>query len=268
MLMRELKRLSFAAPAADRQSKYLVSAVLQVKNEAGTIEETISALLNQNGVDMQVIVVDDETSDATSEKLEALAQEDSRLNILKQKKTPPSWSARCYAFEMGQAIATGDYILFTDGALKVGPRAIFNAVATMERERLDHLTPCPRIEAMKLLEALPLPILVLLTHFRFVPAKALEEDSEVGVGVGAFNLVNASAYRLRGTHAQIRGSLTDEMALGRTMRAEGGRGMILRAVGQVRRRYVGGLLWLINFSGSEDCASCRKNILTYLDGTQ
>ena len=60
--------------------------------------KTISALLNQNGVDMQVIVVD-VMSDATCEKLEALAQEDSRLNILKQKKTPPSWSAHV-AFEM------------------------------------------------------------------------------------------------------------------------------------------------------------------------
>ena len=79
--------------------------------------------------------------------------------------------------------------------------------------------------------------------------------------------MNASAYRLRGTHAQIRGSLIDEMALGRTMRAEGGRGMILRAVGQVRRRYVGGLLGLINFSGSEVWASCRQNtFLTFLVG--
>ena len=267
MLMRDLKRLSFAAPAADRESKNSVSVVLQVKNEADTIEETVNALLNQNGVDMQVIVVDDESNDETCEKLEKIAQEDARLNVLRQTKTPPSWSARCYAYEMGQAIATGDWILFTDGALKVGPRAIFNAVATMERERLDHLTLCPRIEAMKFLEALLLPILVLLTHFRFVPAKALEQDSGVGVGVGAFNLVNASAYRLRGTHAQIRGSLIDEMALGRIMRTDGGRGMILRAVGQVRRRYIGGLKELLNFSGSEVWVSCRQStFLTFLVG--
>ena len=104
--MRDLKRLSFAAPAVDRHSKYAVSAVLQVRNEAETIEETVTALLNQNGVDMQVIVVDDASSDLTCEKLEAIAKEDARLNVLQQKKTPPSWSARCYAFEMGQAIAT------------------------------------------------------------------------------------------------------------------------------------------------------------------
>ena len=268
MLMRDLKRLSFAAPAADRESKSRVSAVLQVRNESSTIEETVNALLNQNGVDMQVIVVDDESTDKTCIKLEQIAQEDPRLNVLRQTKTPPSWSARCYAYEMGQAIATGDWILFTDGALKVGPRAVFNAVATMERERLDHLTLCPRIEAMKFLEAMLLPILVLLTHFRFVSAKALEQDSGVGVGVGAFNLVNASAYRLRGTHAQIRGSLIDEMALGRIMRADDGRGLILRAVGQVRRRYVGGLQELFNFSGSEVWVSCRQStFLTFLVGT-
>jgi hypothetical protein len=95
----------------------------------------------------------------------------------------------------------------------------------------------------------------------------LEQDSDVGVGVGAFNLVDASAYRLRGTHAQIRGSLIDEMALGKTMRADGGRGMMLRAVGQVRRRYVGTSMDLFNFSGSEVWASCRQNaFLTFAVG--
>ena len=84
--MRELKRLSFAAPALDRQSKYSVSAVLQVRNEASTIEETILALLSQHGVDMQVIIVDDASTDETCEKLEAMASEDARLNILRQKK--------------------------------------------------------------------------------------------------------------------------------------------------------------------------------------
>jgi glycosyltransferase involved in cell wall biosynthesis len=90
MLMRELKRLSFAAPALDRQSKYTVSAVLQVRNEASTIEETLEALLGQHGVDMQVIVVDDASTDDTCEKLEAMANEDARLNILRQKKDS-SW---------------------------------------------------------------------------------------------------------------------------------------------------------------------------------
>ena len=59
---------------------------------------------------------------------------------------------------MGQGLAMGEWLLITDGALRVGPRAVFNAVATMERERLVHLTLCPRIAAKRLLEALMLPI--------------------------------------------------------------------------------------------------------------
>tara|TARA_B100000683_G_scaffold268809_1_gene304640 strand:+ start:1185 stop:2366 length:1182 start_codon:yes stop_codon:yes gene_type:complete len=266
-LMRDLKRLSFAAPASDLQMKYKVSAILQVRNEKETVEGIISALLNQNGADMQVIAVDDDSTDGTFEHLEELAKTDSRLSVIQQKRIPPGWASRCYAFEMGQGLATGDWLLFTDGALSVGPRAVFNAVATMERERLVHLTLCPRIAAKRLLEAMLLPILVLLTHFRFISPNALDTDSTSGVGVGAFNLVGAEAYRLRGTHAQIRGSLNDEMALGRLMRQESGRGMILRAVGQVKRHFVGSKSDLVNFSGSEVWAGCGQNaFLTFLIG--
>ena len=78
---------------------------------------------------------------------------------------------------------------------------------------------------------------MLLTHFRFISPSALKEDSTAGVGVGAFNLVASEAYRLRGTHANIRSELNDEMALGKMMRQESGRGLILRAVGQVKRQF-------------------------------
>jgi glycosyltransferase involved in cell wall biosynthesis len=213
-----------------------VSAVVAARNEAQGIEEAIRSLLAQEGVDIEVIAVDDGSEDDTRAILERIAREDKRLLVLDVKKVPPGWVAKNYALELGQGRAKGDWLLFTDADVLHGPRAVFNAVAAMERERLDHLAVQPRMEAGSLAEALVLPLFVLLCQVRFLDPRAAIPDSGVGTGIGAFNLVRADAYRLRGTHARIRGSMLDDRALGLMMREDGGRGSIMRAVAQVRMR--------------------------------
>lgn len=213
-----------------------VSVVLAARNEARCVEEAVRSILAQEDVELDVIAVDDGSIDGTHAILDTLAARDPRLLVLELKKVPPGWVAKSYALELGQGRARGDWLLFTDADVVHGPRAIVNAVAAMERERLDHLAVQPRLEAGSLAEALVLPLFVLLCQVRFLDVRAARPDSGAGTGIGAFNLVRADAYRLRGTHARIRGSMLDDRALGRMMREDGGRGSIMRAVAQVRMR--------------------------------
>ncbi len=213
-----------------------VTAVLAARDEAHTVEAGVRSLLAQDGVDIQVIAVDDNSEDDTRAILERIAASDPRLLVLASGRLPPGWVAKCYALELGQGRARGDWLLFTDADVVHGPHAAKNAVAAMERERLDHLAVQPRIEAGGLAEALVLPLFMLLGQLRFLDPAGANPDSRVGIGIGAFNLVRADAYRLRGTHARIRGSMLDDRALGRMMREDGGRGSVVRAVAQVRHR--------------------------------
>lgn len=229
-----MRRLPSAAAGADVKPR--VSAVLAARNEAEGIEDAVRSLLAQEGVDMEVVAVDDGSEDSTRAILERIAKEDPRLLVLDVKTVPPGWVAKNYALELGQGRSKGDWLLFTDADVVHGPRAVFNAVAAMERERLDHLAVQPRMEAGSLAEALVLPLFVLLCQIRFLDPRAAQPDSGTGTGIGAFNLVRADAYRLRGTHASIRGAMLDDRALGQMMRADGGRGSVMRAVAQVRLR--------------------------------
>ncbi len=213
-----------------------VSAVVAARNEAAAIEASVASLLAQEGVDLDVIVIDDGSDDGTHAILHRMASATKRLLVLTSKKLPPGWVAKNYALELGQGRARGEYILFSDADVLHGRRALFHAVTAMQRERLDHLAVHPRMEAGSLFEALVLPLFVLLCQLRFLDPRAAQPDSKTGTGIGAFNLVRADAYRLRGTHARIRGAMLDDRALGRMMREDGGRGSVMRAVAQVRLR--------------------------------
>jgi glycosyltransferase involved in cell wall biosynthesis len=222
--------------ASSDAHRWQASAIVAARNEAAGLEEAVRSLLASEGLDIEVIVVDDNSEDGTRTILDRIANEDARLIVLEAKEIPPGWIAKNYALELGQGRARGEYLLFTDADVVHGPRAIFNAVAAMDRERLDHLAVQPRLEAGSVVEALVLPLFVLLCQIRFLDPRAAQPDSGVGTGIGAFNLVRSDAYRLRGTHARIRGSMLDDRALGHMMREDGGRGSVMRAVAQVRLR--------------------------------
>ncbi len=215
-----------------------VSAIIAARDDGPAVITTIRTLLSQRGVDMEVVVVDDMSTNDTVAQLKALVAEvgASRVLLLEQKKLPPGWIAKNYAVEIGQGRSRGDWLLFTEPHTRHGPDAVFNAVKAMEHERLDHLAVFPRLEAGSFVEALVLPLFVLLYQLRLVDPRAANPESSQGAGIGAFNLVRADAYRLRGTHARIRGSILDDRALAMMMRDEGGRGTMMRAVGQVRLR--------------------------------
>jgi len=229
-----MRRLPSTAPSDGPQPK--VSAIFAARNESHGIEDAVRSLLAQDGVDIEVIAVNDGSEDDTRAILDRIAATDKRLLVLDAKKIPPGWVAKNYALELGQGRAKGDWILFTDADVVHGPRAVVNAVAAMERERLDHLAVQPRMEAGSITEAIVLPLFVLLCQIRFLDPRAANPDSGTGTGIGAFNLVRADAYRLRGSHAHIRGAMLDDRALGIMMRQDHGRGSVMRAVAQVRLR--------------------------------
>lgn len=223
---------------ADSLDQPRVSAVLASRDEADAVLATVRTLLDQRGVDIEVVVVDDMSSDDSVARLKSLVAEvgEQRLLLIEQKKLPPGWIAKNYAVEIGQGRARGDWLLFTEPRALLGPNAVKNAITAMQQERLDHIAVFPRLEAGSFLEALVLPLFVLLYQLRLVDPEAADPASGHGAGIGAFNLVRADSYRLRGTHARIRGSILDDRALAIMMRDEGGRGTVMRAVGQVRQR--------------------------------
>jgi glycosyltransferase involved in cell wall biosynthesis len=230
-----LKRLPTQAALTSGRPR--VSAVVAVRDEAAAVDAAVRSLLGQQDVDIDVVVVDDGSTDGTAAILAALvASFPQQLLVLQHKKLPPGWVAKNYALELGQGRTRGDWILFTDGDVLHGSRALANAIAVMQADRLDHLAVHPRLEAGGFWEAVVLPLYVVLSQFRFIDPRAASPNARFGAGIGAFNLVGADAYRLRGTHARIRGAMLDDRALGRMMRDDGGRGNVMRAFTQVRQR--------------------------------
>lgn len=210
------------------------SVCVAARNEEAEIERAVASQLAQDYPELEVVAVDDRSTDATGEILEGLAAGDDRLRVIHLEELPDGWTGKPHALHRAAEAATGRLFLFTDADVVMEPEALRRATGRMRRRRLDHLTLAPecRWRGAFLRAVGSMVLLALLDRLR--PWKAADPESRTHVGIGAFNLVRREAYRRAGGHRSIRAALVDDMALARRLRRAGARSECLWGHGLVR----------------------------------
>jgi cellulose synthase/poly-beta-1,6-N-acetylglucosamine synthase-like glycosyltransferase len=212
-----------AAPGAGAspETRIRCSVVIAARDEEARIERTIRHLLAQRGVEAEIIVVDDRSTDRTSVILRQLAKEDTRLRVKRVEALPDGWLGKCHACHVGASAATGDWILFTDADCWLKPDVIARALRVAERDGVDHVT----LSAGTVVEGLGVRAwhLLFLTSLLNWFSGVNRDRPKAYVGIGAFNLVRAAAYRECGGYEALRLTVVDDVKLGLLLRRAGKR---------------------------------------------
>ena len=208
-------------PRAPSAGRVQCSVVIAARDEAARIEETIRHLLAQRGVQAELIVVDDRSTDGTSEILERLAKEEARLQVKRVDALPDGWLGKCHACHVGASAARGEWILFTDADCWLQPDVLARALQAAERDAADHITLVSGLAGGSIgLKASHLMFLISLANWL---SGVNRDRPQSYLGLGAFNLVRATAYRECGGYEALRLTVLDDMRLGLLLRRAGKR---------------------------------------------
>ncbi|HYX23500.1 MAG TPA: glycosyltransferase [Thermoanaerobaculia bacterium] len=221
-----------------------VSIVIPARNEERNLEEALQSILALDYDNLEIDVVDDRSTDSTGEILDRMARANPRLRVVHVRELPPGWLGKNHALELGGRKATGDYLLFTDADVVIEPTALRRAVAAMAADGLDHLTATPEIDRPSVLFEMFIGVFSLFFTLFVKPWKVRDPKSPNHVGIGAFNLVRASAWRAVGGHQRLAMRPDDDLKLGKLLKTSGfrqemmfGRGMLrvewYRSVGEL-----------------------------------
>jgi chlorobactene glucosyltransferase len=213
-------RRQAALPAAQLPR---VSVLIPARNEAGTITACVTSLLDQQYTDVEIIVLDDGSTDGTGQMLDALSARHPRLRVLHTcDDPPPGWTGKNFACHRLAAQASGDWLLFTDADTLHAPDSILQGItaATSLDTALVSAMPHQRTESWS--EHILVSFIVDFLPLIAVDLRALWRGSSgQTVANGQYLLVNARRYRATGGHTAIRSALIDDFALARQFRARG-----------------------------------------------
>jgi len=204
------------------------SVVVAARDEAARIETTVHRLLTQADVDLELIVVDDRSADGTPAILRRLAAGDGRVRTTRVDVLPHGWLGKCYACHIGAGLATGEWILFTDADCWLKRDVIARAVRVADRERADHVTLTPG-NAPTTAGARAWHLAFLMTLADWISG-VNRDRPKAYLGMGAFNLLRATAYRECGGYEALRLTVLDDVRLG----------LLLRRAGKRTRAFIGG----------------------------
>lgn len=207
-----------------------VSIIVPARNEQQHIESALQSMLHIDYPNIEFMVVNDRSTDATGEILERMAAADKRLHVLTITQLPTGWLGKNYALHRAAAGATGDWLLFADADVEFEPTALSRAISYAQHFRLDHLAATPGIVAPG--PGLKIFVTTFITLFcaYFQPWRARNPRSSRHIGVGAFNLVRRSAYIDAGGHERIRMRPDDDLLLGKIIKKSGFRQDVVHGV--------------------------------------
>lgn len=235
MLLRSLPRLAPRLP--DLTDWPALTVVVPARDEQARIEPALRSLLAADYPRLELVAVDDRSQDETGRIMDRLAAEDARLRVVHVSELPAGWLGKNHALHTAAASARGSWILFTDADIHFSPEALRLAVRFAEGRGIDHLALLPNMirggYCENALVAYFGLIFAMGTHLWLVPTRF----QGAYIGVGAFNLVRADAYRRAGGHLPLRMDVVDDVKLGKLLKRSGCRQEVLMAGAHVRVKW-------------------------------
>ena len=216
------RRLRVPQPAPATRIVPGVSVLIPARDEAHHIEGCIEAALASKGVVLEVLVLDDESSDDTAARVEAIAQRDRRVRLLRGAGPPSGWLGKPFAcWQLAQA-AKGDVLAFVDADVRVEPDAVARSVALLEQADLDLVSPYPRQVAGTPAERLVQPLLQW-SWLTFLPLRRAEISPRPSLVAanGQLLVCRRRAYEKAGGHEAVRGAVLEDIELARAFKTAG-----------------------------------------------
>lgn len=191
----------------------LVSVIIPARNEARNIERCVRSVLATLYAPIEVIVVDDRSTDGTAEIVEPAAGR--RLRLVRGTDPPPGWFGKQWAIVQGYRVATGELLLFADADTRHQPELLPRAVRGLLVERADLFTVLPRQEMRTFWERLVQPHVFVALETRFSNMERVNRTRTVwnAIANGQFILTSRAAYERVGTHQAVKDTVVDDVML-------------------------------------------------------
>lgn len=212
----------YLAPRTGVSTSLWVAVLIPARDEERNIGACVESVLASRGVELEVLVLDDASSDRTAEIVREIAMRDARVRLVTTQSLPAGWNGKQRACWRLAQETTAPLLLFLDADVRVVPDALARCSAEMRVGGIDLLSGFPRQITVGWMEKMLLPLI----HFvllGFLPMGRMRGSTKAAyaAGCGQFFLADREAYFASGGHAAIRETRHDGLRLPQAFRRHG-----------------------------------------------
>ena len=217
--LRNLKRLKILP---DEQHTELVSILIPARNEYHNLKRCLDSLINLDYSNIEILVLNDRSTDQTPELVEDYQKIDKRIQLLQGNDLPDGWIGKHWACHQLSESAKGTIILFMDADTVLANTIVSKAILAMNQQNSDLLSLVPGRKANCLIEKLTFPFIDWMT-LCWLPVKlaSSSKSAYLSANFGQFMMFRKEAYISIGGHSYLRENLLDDFELGREIKRNG-----------------------------------------------
>ena len=220
--LRAGRRKSFLLETSSNppQLNELVSIVIPARNEQENIAQCISSAMSQTHETIEIVVLNDGSTDRTGEIILGLSENESKIIYLEGDGSPlpDGWFGKPWALQRAQKEAKGDWIAFIDADVQLSAQAIAQTVQYAKANRLDMITGIGRLEMKSFWEKVLQPavggFILAGNSLRKVNDPAQKDKN---LANGQFILIHRKAYDKIGQHRCVQANILDDIGIARAL---------------------------------------------------
>lgn len=202
-------------PAEPPAGAPLVSVVIPARDEARNIEACVRSVLASTWPNLEVLVVDDSSSDGTGEIARRIATADARVRVVEAPGLPAGWFGKQWACHTGARAARGTFLLFTDADTRHGPELLTRSMNAMRMRGADLLSVGGRQLTETFWERLIQPHIFLMIVARYGSTERLSRTTDPfgKLANGQYLLAARAAYDAAGGHEAVRAHVAEDLRM-------------------------------------------------------
>jgi hypothetical protein len=198
-----------------------VTALVPAKDEETTLGGCLETVVAQSYPNLEILVVDDRSTDRTPEIARSFADRDSRVRVLTMTELPAGWTGKTHALDIATRAARGEWLWYLDADTRQHPDALSICLEYARRENAALVSLMPELRCDTFWEKVVQPLQGIVLMRSFSPLAVNDDRSHVGFANGQFILIRRDAYEAAGGHAAVRDRFVEDIYLAQRVKAAG-----------------------------------------------
>jgi len=199
----------------------LISVCVPARNEERNIRACVEAILAQDYPNFEVIVLEDRSTDGTSDILRSLVAQNDKLKVIPGSDLPKDWAGKPHALFQASAAARGDWLCFVDADTFLSPTTLSSCYTKAIETDADMFTIMTFQIMGSFWEKVVMPIVMTALSVGFSPRKVNEPKSKDAIANGQFILIKRSVYDAIGGHESVKDQIVEDKAIAEQVKWNG-----------------------------------------------